>query len=161
VGIRGRVWKEEFTTTSRVLGYTKEELRMKMEDDFIGEGTNVKVLQPRWTKPTKVALEQVRKFTCWISCNGIYEFMNIWKNQIHTYLFNFLFQLLPFQLCLDWFSMSKNIKCSINHNYLLYTIAIVFISINGWPIGWEINPQFLPILMANYVEYQYFDTIDY
>jgi hypothetical protein len=33
--------------------------------------------------------------------------------------------------------MSKNIKCSISHNYLLYTIVIVFSSINGWPIGWE------------------------
>jgi hypothetical protein len=45
------------------LGNTKEELRIKMGDDFIGEGTNLKVLQGRWTKPTKLALEQLRKFT--------------------------------------------------------------------------------------------------
>jgi hypothetical protein len=39
------------------LGYTKEEPKMKMGHDFIGEDTNLKVLQPRWTKPRKLALE--------------------------------------------------------------------------------------------------------
>jgi hypothetical protein len=39
------------------LGYAKKEPRMKMGDDFIGENTNFKLLQQRWTKPTKFALE--------------------------------------------------------------------------------------------------------
>jgi hypothetical protein len=37
--------------------------------------------------------------------------------------------------------MSKNFKCSICHNYLLYAIVIVFISINRGPIWWEKIPS--------------------
>ncbi len=39
--------KEEFATTSKVLGYTKDEFGAEMGGDFMREGTSSEIFQPR------------------------------------------------------------------------------------------------------------------
>jgi hypothetical protein len=71
---------------------------------------------------------------------------NLWIHEhmkkSHSYLFvQFLVPIPSFLILLGLIFYAKNFKCSISHNYLLYAIVIVFISINGGPIGWEKIPS--------------------